>query len=67
MTSYRTSRGGGQSYTWEDSTNLVLGLWLIASPWALHFTTASAPAWNAWISGGIIAVLAAAALYQVQK
>jgi hypothetical protein len=67
MTLFGTPRGGGQSNTWEDWTNLVLGLWLIASPWALQFTTASAAAWNVWISGGIIAVLAAAALYQVQK
>lgn len=67
MTSYGTSRGGGQSNTWEDWTNLVLGLWLVASPWVLQFSTASAATWNAWISGSIIAVLAAAALYQVQK
>ncbi|MFH1340624.1 MAG: SPW repeat protein [Pseudomonadota bacterium] len=40
---------------------------MIASPWVLQFSTASTAAWNAWISGGIIAVLAAAALYQVQK
>ena len=67
MTSNVTSRGGGQSNTWEDWTNLVLGLWLVAAPWVLQFSTASAPTWNAWISGGIIVVLAAAALYQVQK
>jgi hypothetical protein len=63
----RNSRGAGQANLWEDWTNLVLGLWLIASPWALQFTGDPATAWNAWISGGIIAIIAAAALYQVQK
>ncbi len=67
MTSYGTSRGGGQSNAWEDWTNLVLGLWLSASPWVFQFTTASAAVWNALISGCIIALLAAAALYQVKK
>lgn len=67
MTSFGTPRGGGQSNTWEDWTNLVLGLWLIASPWILQFTTAPVAARNVWIAGGIIAVLAAAALYQVQQ
>ncbi len=67
MTSYGTSRERGQSNAWEDWTNLILGIWLIASPWVFHFATASAAVWNAWISGCVIAVLAAAALYQVQK
>ena len=67
MMSNATSRGGGRSNTWEDWTNLVLGLWLIASPWLLQFSGAPAAAWNAWISGAIIGVLAAAALYQVQQ
>ena len=67
MAMYGTSPGSRQSSTWEDWTNLILGLWLIASPWLLHFTGTTAAAWNGWISGAIIAALAAAALYQVQK
>ncbi len=46
---------------------LLLGAAPLALPWILQFTTAPVAAWNVWISGGIIAVLAAAALYQVQK
>ncbi|WGS20576.1 MULTISPECIES: SPW repeat protein [unclassified Bradyrhizobium] len=67
MTSYGTPRGDRQSNAWQDWANLILGLWLFASPWLLHFTGATAAAWNAWIFGAIIAVLAAVALYEVQR
>lgn len=67
MTSYGTPRGDRQSNAWQDWANLILGLWLFASPWLLHFTGATAAARNAWIFGAIIAVLAAATLYEVQR
>lgn len=47
---------------WKDAINLVLGLWLIASPWAFGFVTDQAPTWNAWAVGVVIAVAALAAL-----
>ncbi len=48
-------------------SNIVVGLlgaWIVASPWVLHYTDAFGPAWNSWIIGGIIAVfsLVAAAM-----
>lgn len=55
------------SNAWQDWANLILGLWLFASPWLLRFTRATTPAWNTWISGAIIAILAAAALYEVER
>ena len=50
------------SRQWQDALNALLGLWLIVSPWALGFVSETAPAWNAWVPGVIIAVAAIAAL-----
>lgn len=52
---------------WRDAVNLVLGLWLIASPWALSFATEPAPMWNASAIGAIIAVAAVAALFAFHR
>ena len=43
---------------WEEWTELVLGLWLIASPWVLSFSTMREPRVNAVIVGLIVAILA---------
>jgi len=51
---------------WLDSGNLLLGAWLFVSPWTLGFTAEPAAAWNAYVTGGVIAVLAIAALYAFQ-
>ena len=47
---------------WQDGVNVLLGLWLIVSPWALAFVANSTASWNVWIIGTIIAVASAAAL-----
>jgi hypothetical protein len=52
---------------WKDAANLVLGLWLAISPWALSYAGEPKPAWNAYIVGVIIAVAALAALIAFQK
>lgn len=46
-----------------DIANIVAGLALQASPWLFGFATESQAAWNAWIVGAAIAVIAAVALY----
>ena len=51
----------------EDWTDLIIGCVLFISPWALNFSDLSAPAWNAWFSGAIIAVLAAYSLFVALK
>ena len=51
---------------WQDTANLVLGIALLVSPWALGFATEQAPAWNAFIVGSIIALLAVAELFAFQ-
>jgi heme/copper-type cytochrome/quinol oxidase subunit 3 len=43
---------------WQDAVNAILGIWLIASPWALGFSAETAPMANAVIVG--IALIAAA-------
>lgn len=44
---------------WEEWIGVVLGLWLIASPWLMGFAAADAARWNALIAGVIITALAA--------
>src|SRR6185503_8819053 len=52
---------------WQDAANLVLGLWLAASPWMLSYASETTPAWNAHVVGLIVAVAAFAALVAFQK
>jgi SPW repeat-containing protein len=47
-----------QFQRWEEWINVLLGIWLILSPWILRFSTASRPTSNAVIVGIIIGVLA---------
>ncbi|MBB5370414.1 MULTISPECIES: SPW repeat protein [unclassified Janthinobacterium] len=49
---------------WQDQVILLLGLWLIVSPWAFSYPDGSAQMLNAIISGLVIAVLAAFDLYK---
>lgn len=49
---------------WQDPVNLVLGLWLLVSPWALTYQTETAATWNAVIVGALVAALA---LYEFVK
>ena len=51
----------------EDWTDMIIGVLLFITPWALNFTDLSAPAWNAWICGLIIMVLAAYSLFVALK
>lgn len=44
--------------TWEEWTNIVLGGWLLVSPWILGFSSVTALMWNAVIVGAIVVVLA---------
>jgi SPW repeat-containing protein len=48
---------------WKDVGNLVLGLWLLISPWVLSYAAKPKPAWNAHIVGVIIALVALAAFF----
>jgi len=49
---------------WQDQVILLIGLWLIASPWVMGYPGDSPPAANALIAGIIMAALAAFDLYK---
>lgn len=49
---------------WQDQVILLLGLWLIVSPWAFSYPEGSPQMLNALVSGLVIAVLAAFDLYK---
>ena len=49
---------------WEEVAEIVLGLWLIASPWIFGYSgDAFLPAWHA-ILGAVVALLGALQLWQ---
>ncbi len=48
---------------WQDWLNVILGAWLIASPWALGFADTQPAAGTAWALGAAIVVLAGTAVY----
>ena len=52
---------------WQDWVNLLLGLWLVASPWALDFTGVPHAGGTAVILGLVIAVIASWALVQFER
>lgn len=52
----------GSARRWQDWTNMVLGLLLVASPWLLRFTGLEAATLNAVIIGFLIFALSALAL-----
>ena len=47
---------------WEEWTNLIAGLWLIVSPWALEFSAQTVATANMVIIGLVIAFLSGTAL-----
>lgn len=47
---------------WEEWINLLLGLWLVISPWALGFDSYTIAMVNMVIVGGVIALSAAIGL-----
>jgi SPW repeat len=53
--------------SWQDSVNVVLGVWLILSPWILGFAASQAAMWNAVVVGVVIAAAALGALFSFQK
>jgi len=49
---------------WQDQVILLLGVWLVVSPWVMGYPSDSPPAVNAYIAGAIMAALAAFDLYK---
>jgi hypothetical protein len=47
---------------WEEWVDVILGLWLIVSPWILGFGDLPALRWNAIIPGAAVVILASLVL-----
>jgi hypothetical protein len=45
-------------HVWEEWVNVVLGLWMIVSPWVLGFSAAAGLTWNAVIMGVLVVAFA---------
>jgi hypothetical protein len=54
-------------HLWEEWLNLIVGLWLIVAPFALHFTDQSGPTWNQIIVGLLIGIDAAWVAIRLQQ
>jgi len=52
---------------WEEWADIVLGLWLVASPWVLGFADVSRATWNVVLSGLVIMLTAAWTLYDAEE
>lgn len=52
---------------WEEWVNLVLGVWIVLSPWIFGYVTETGLLWNSVIVGAVIAVLSGFALPVAQK
>lgn len=52
---------------WEEWTNLILGVWLLISPWVLGYTLATALFWNALIVGAAVVVFSGTAIPVAQQ
>jgi hypothetical protein len=52
---------------WEEWVNLLLGLWLLISPWVLGFTGNAGARWTHVVIGLAVAALAAVELLLVQR
>lgn len=49
---------------WQDQVILLLGLWLFVSPWVLGYASGAPVSLNAFITGGLIVLMAAFDLYK---
>lgn len=52
---------------WQDWTNLVLGAWLVLAPLFGVGSPSDAAAWNAYIGGGVVALVSIWALARPQE
>jgi hypothetical protein len=48
---------------WQDWVNVVLGVWLVASPWVLRFSEHETAAVVAWVAGGAVVLSASIGAY----
>jgi hypothetical protein len=56
----------GRLRAWQEWVNLLLGIWLFVAPWALGFTQLGGAAWDHWIVGVLVFLIAASDLQTVR-
>lgn len=49
---------------WHDPVNVIAGLWMLVSPWALAFAAETRPMWNSVVLGILIAAVALHAMFR---
>jgi SPW repeat len=50
---------------WVDWVNIILGVWLVASPWLLTEVAGNGPAdWSSWSAGIVVMTLALLAMHK---
>ena len=52
---------------WQDGVSVLVGIWLVASPWVLGYYGITAAMWNSVAVGVIFAVAAGAALLKFHE
>src|SRR6266540_3582866 len=52
---------------WEEWINLVLGLWVLGSPWVLGFAANAVAMWVHVLTGLAVAVVAAVELWMIHN
>lgn len=52
---------------WEEWVDIVLGIWLVSSPWALGFASLRGPFWNTVLSGAALLLISAWTLYSSSR
>jgi hypothetical protein len=57
----------GRLRAWQEWVNLLLGIWLFVAPWALGFTQLGGAAWDHWVVGVLVFLLAASDLQTVRR
>lgn len=52
---------------WQDAVSVLLGVWLVVSPWVLGFEGNAVALWNSVILGVVLAVASGAALVKFHE
>jgi hypothetical protein len=52
---------------WQEGINIVLGAWLLVSPWILGFTANSSLRWSAVLIGVLVIICSALSLLRKQS
>jgi hypothetical protein len=48
---------------WQDWVNVILGVWLVVSPWVLGFSNHRTASLVAWLAGAAVVLFAAIGAY----